>query len=266
LGNDFKGLVDLVQLKAYFFNGENVAVEEVPADMEALVLDERRELVKIVSDVDGKLAEAFHSDKPISSAELEEAVRRATIARKFIPVFMGSPFHKPQQLLDGVLSYLPCPVKVSKYALNVDKNGEKVELSGSPDGPLVALAFDWLGQNEWDSGFTFTFLRIYEGVLRKGDIILNSTGKKIKVSSLFLPDGKDLLNSKFLLYTSNKYEIQEARGGQLVAILYDNYESGSDFCISGETLTDGSVGYIMPPPPPPLTVLAPVSKYSKRMK
>jgi elongation factor G len=75
LEDDFKGLVDLVQLKAYFFHGENVVVvEEVPADMEALVLDKMRELIKIVSEVDGKLAEAFHSDKPISSAELEEAV------------------------------------------------------------------------------------------------------------------------------------------------------------------------------------------------
>ncbi|RHN72765.1 putative P-loop containing nucleoside triphosphate hydrolase [Medicago truncatula] len=116
---NFKGLVDLVQLKSYYFHGPNgsvsetfsfyagvyssnysivsycrimVVIEEVPADMEALVLEKRHELIKTVSDVDDKLAEAFCSGKPISAADLQEAIRRATIARKFIPFFMGSAF------------------------------------------------------------------------------------------------------------------------------------------------------------------------------
>nr|ABN06142.1 Protein synthesis factor, GTP-binding [Medicago truncatula] len=117
---NFKGLVDLVQLKAYFFHGSNgsvsetfamvmlmvfleitqfvsycrekVVVGEVPGYMDALVSGKRRELIKTVSEVDDKLAEAFGGDKPISAADLEEAVRRTTIARKFIPVFMGSAF------------------------------------------------------------------------------------------------------------------------------------------------------------------------------
>ncbi|XLS80235.1 hypothetical protein HN51_046066, partial [Arachis hypogaea] len=95
LEDDFEGLVDLVQLKAYYFrgsNGEKVVTEEVPADMEALEVEKRRELIEAVSEVDDQLAEAFLGDEPISPADLQEAIRRATIARKFVPVFMGSVF------------------------------------------------------------------------------------------------------------------------------------------------------------------------------
>ncbi|GAB4850575.1 Elongation factor G-2, mitochondrial [Ancistrocladus abbreviatus] len=95
LEEDFQGLVDLVQLKAYYFhgaNGEKVVPAEVPSDMESLVAEKRRELIEMVSEVDDKLAESFLADDPISSSDLEEAIHRATVARKFIPVFMGSAF------------------------------------------------------------------------------------------------------------------------------------------------------------------------------
>ncbi|XP_020970844.1 elongation factor G, mitochondrial-like isoform X1 [Arachis ipaensis] len=131
LEDDFEGLVDLVQLKAYYFrgsNGEKVVTEEVPADMEALEVEKRRELLEAVSEVDDQLADAFLGDEPISPADLQEAIRRATIARKFVPVFMGSVFKNKgvQPLLDGVLNYLPCPIEVSSYALDQTKNEEKV--------------------------------------------------------------------------------------------------------------------------------------------
>ncbi|KAL2460864.1 Elongation factor G-2 [Abeliophyllum distichum] len=95
LEDDFKGLVDLVTLKAHYFhgsNGEKIVIEDIPANIEALALEKRRELIEAVSEVDDKLAEAFLSDEPISPIDLEEAFRRATIARKFVPVFMGSAF------------------------------------------------------------------------------------------------------------------------------------------------------------------------------
>ncbi|KAK2990409.1 hypothetical protein RJ640_000851, partial [Escallonia rubra] len=93
LEDDFQGLVDLVHLKAYYFrgsSGEKVVSEEIPSNIEALVAEKRRELIEVVSEVDDKLAEAFLSDEPISSTDLEEAIRRATISQRFIPVFMGS--------------------------------------------------------------------------------------------------------------------------------------------------------------------------------
>ncbi|KAK2977630.1 hypothetical protein RJ640_020537 [Escallonia rubra] len=89
LEDDFQGLVDLVHLKAYYFlgsSGEKVVSEEIPSNIEALVAEKRRELIEVVSEVDDKLAEAFLSDEPISSTDLEEAIQRATISLRFIPV------------------------------------------------------------------------------------------------------------------------------------------------------------------------------------
>ncbi|GKV12806.1 hypothetical protein SLEP1_g23905 [Rubroshorea leprosula] len=109
LEEDFQGLVDLVKLKAYYFHGssgEKVVTAEIPANMETLVAEKRHELIEIVSEVDDKLAEAFLSDEPISSADLEEAIRRATVARKFIPVFMGSAF-KNKTSFNHALVILP---------------------------------------------------------------------------------------------------------------------------------------------------------------
>ncbi|XP_059448256.1 elongation factor G-2, mitochondrial [Corylus avellana] len=247
LEEDFKGLIDLVQQKAYFFHGysgEKVVTEEIPANMEALAAEKRRELIETVSEVDDKLAEAFLNDEPISSTELEEAIRRATVARKFVPVFMGSAFKNKgvQPLLNGVLSYLPCPIEVSNYALDQTNNEEKVTLSGTPNGPLVALAFK-LEEGRFGQ---LTYLRIYEGVIRKGDFIYNiNTGKKIKVPRLVR------------MHSDEMEDIQEAHAGQIVAVF------GVE-CASGDTFTDGSVKYTMTsmnvPEPVMSLAVQPVSK------
>ncbi|XP_022152350.1 elongation factor G-2, mitochondrial-like [Momordica charantia] len=249
LEEEFRGLVDLVQLKAYYFqgsNGDKVTIEEVPADMEALVSEKRRELIEMVSEVDDKLAEAFLCDEPVSPAELEAAVRRATVARKFIPVFMGSAFKNKgvQPLLNGVLSYLPCPTEVSNHALDQTKNEEKITLNGTPDGRLVALAFK-LEEGRFGQ---LTYLRIYEGVIKKGEFIVNvNTGKKIKVPRLVR------------MHSDEMEDIQEAHAGQIVAVF------GVD-CASGDTFTDGSVKYTMTsmnvPEPVMSLAVQPVSKDS----
>jgi elongation factor G len=249
LEDDFKGLIDLVKLKAYYFhgpNGDKIDIEEVPSDMEALVAEKRHELIETVSEVDDILAEAFLSDETISDADLEGAIRRATMARKFIPVFMGSAFKNKgiQPLLDGVLSYLPCPVEVNNYALDQSNNEEKVELTGNPDGPLVALAFK-LEEGKFGQ---LTYLRIYEGVIRKGDSVINvNTGKKTKIPRLIR------------MHSNEMEDIQEAHAGQIVAVF------GVD-CASGDTFTDGSVKYTMTsmsvPEPVMSLAVQPVSKDS----
>ncbi|KAK4798270.1 hypothetical protein SAY86_030596 [Trapa natans] len=249
LEEEFQGLVDLVKMKAYYFqgsNGEKVVSEEIPNNMEDFVAEKRRELIEVVSEVDDKLAEAFLSDEPISSIDLEEAIRRATVARKFVPVFMGSAFKNKgvQPLLDGVLSYLPCPTEVGNYALDQNNKEEKVALSGTPDGPLVALAFK-LEEGRFGQ---LTYLRIYEGVIRKGEFIINvNTGKKLKIPRLVR------------MHSNEMEDIQEAHAGQIVAVF------GVD-CASGDTFTDGSVRYTMTsmnvPEPVMSLAVSPVSKDS----
>lgn len=249
LEEDFEGLVDLVQLKAYYFHGssgEKIVTEDIPADMEELVAEKRRELIEVVSEVDDQLAEIFLADEPISPIQLEEAIRRATIAQKFIPVFMGSAFKNKgvQPLLDGVLSYLPCPVEVSNQALDQKRDEEKVILSGTPAGPLVALAFK-LEEGRFGQ---LTYLRIYEGVIKKGDFIINvNTGKKVKIPRLVR------------MHSNEMEDIPQAHAGQIVAVF------GVD-CASGDTFTDGSVRYTMTsmnvPEPVMSLALSPVSKDS----
>ncbi|KAL9308818.1 putative protein-synthesizing GTPase [Arabidopsis thaliana] len=249
LEENFQGLIDLIHVKAYFFHGssgENVVAGDIPADMEGLVAEKRRELIETVSEVDDVLAEKFLNDEPVSASELEEAIRRATIAQTFVPVFMGSAFKNKgvQPLLDGVVSFLPSPNEVNNYALDQNNNEERVTLTGSPDGPLVALAFK-LEEGRFGQ---LTYLRVYEGVIKKGDFIINvTTGKRIKVPRLVR------------MHSNDMEDIQEAHAGQIVAVF------GIE-CASGDTFTDGSVKYTMTsmnvPEPVMSLAVQPVSKDS----
>ncbi|KAI0500643.1 hypothetical protein KFK09_018859 [Dendrobium nobile] len=249
LEEEFQGLVDLVEMKAYYFhgsNGEDIVASDVPSNLEALVLEKRRELIEVVSEVDDQLADSFLNDEPISSDDLKMAIRRATVSRKFVPVYMGSAFKNKgvQPLLDGVISFLPCPIEVENHALDQDQAEEKVLLSGSPAGPLVALAFK-LEEGRFGQ---LTYLRIYEGIIRKGDFIINiNTGKKIKVPRLVR------------MHANEMEDIQEAHAGQIVAVF------GID-CASGDTFTDGSVRYTMTsmnvPEPVMSLAVSPISKDS----
>jgi len=204
LEEEFEGLVDLVEMKAYKFegsSGQNVTAYDVPSNMADLVNEKRRELIEVVSEVDDQLAEAFLNDEPITANQLKAAIRRATVARKFIPVYMGSAFKNKgvQPLLDGVLDYLPCPLEVDNYALDQNNSEEKVLLAGTPAEPLVALAFK-LEEGRFGQ---LTYLRIYDGVIRKGDFIYNvNTGKKIKVrlNSNFHVPARQLSHCFLLLF------------------------------------------------------------------
>ncbi|WJX23225.1 hypothetical protein P8452_12451 [Trifolium repens] len=224
LEDDFKGLVDLVQLKAYYFhgsNGEKVVIEEVPADMEALVAEKRRELIENVAPLDDKLAEAFSMKKPISPTDLKEAVRRATIRRRFIPVFIGSAFKYKglQLLLDGVLNYFPSPNVASNYALDQSKNGKKLT--------LLALAFSLkmkYGQ--------IRYLRINEGVIQPGHILLTDNDKSYEVPELYQRCNDEL------------EMIPEARAGEIVTVYEHDIDSDSYRHRSfNDTFIDGLVRY-----------------------
>ncbi|KAL9265124.1 Elongation factor G-1, mitochondrial-like protein, partial [Drosera capensis] len=176
------------------FPSEKVVTAEVLSNMEALVAEKRRELIEMVFEVDDKLAEAFLADEPISPSDLEEAIRRPTVVRKFVPVFMGSAF----------------------------KN--KISLSGSPTGPLVALAFKL---EEGRCG-QLTYLRVYEGVIKKGDFIHNvNTGKKVKVPRLVW------------MHSNEMEDIQEAHAGRIVAVFGVDCASGSTAKFEFENLIVG---------------------------
>jgi elongation factor G len=128
-------------------------------------------------------------------------------------------------LREGVIRYLPSPIDVSNYALDQNKNGEKIELSGSIDAPFVAKAFTNVHYNRQKN--LLTYLRIYQGVIKKGDFITNvNTGEKIQIPRLYKrhDDGIE--------------DVDEAHAGEIV-MLFDVLLK------SGDTFTDGSVRYTM---------------------
>lgn len=126
-------------------------------------------------------------------------------------------------LMEGVIRYLPGPIDVSNYALDQNRNGEKVELSGSIDAPFVAKVFTNVIRNDG----LVTYLRIYQGVIKKGDFITNvNTGKKIQIPRLFKRHDDKI------------EEVDEAHAGEIIIVL-------DAILKSGDTFTDGSVRYTM---------------------
>ncbi|KAI9014959.1 P-loop containing nucleoside triphosphate hydrolase protein [Gaertneriomyces semiglobifer] len=222
------GVVDLVNLKAYYNEGpkgEQIRVDDIPANLVDAATEKRAELIEHVADADDGLAEMFLNEEDISNAQLEAAVRRATIAQKFCPVFMGSAYHNKgvQPMLDGVITYLPRPYEVENIALDAKQDEKKVMLSSASSDKLVSLAFK-LEEGRFGQ---LTYLRIYQGTLQKGDFITNTrTGKRVKVSRLVR------------MHANEMEDVSSVGSGEICALF------GIE-CASGDTFTDGTLSYAM---------------------
>ena len=228
LEDGHRGVIDLVTEKAFEFEGESgetVKEVAVPEDMVGMAKEKRLELVERIAEVDDEVGELFVMEEAVDAATLREAIRRATVGLKFVPVFMGSAFKNKgvQLLLDGVTDYLPNPLEVVNTALDLDKDEARVKLACARSGPLVALAFK-LEEGRFGQ---LTYLRIYSGLLRKGDQIVNmSNGKRIKVPRLVR------------MHSDELEDISEAGAGDIVALF------GVE-CASGDTFTDGNTRVAM---------------------
>ncbi len=226
--DQFKGIVDLTNLKAMYFdgeNGENIRIEECPKEILAEATKYRSDLVAALADFDDVIAEKFLEEKEISPEEIRVAIRKATLTLNFTPVFVGSAFKNKgvQHLLDGVVSYLPAPDEVENKALD-QKDGEKeVILQSVVDKPFVGLAFK-LEDGRYGQ---LTYMRIYQGTVRKGDFIYNiNNGKKVKVPRIVR------------MHAADMHDIESGSAGDIVALF------GVE-CASGDTFTMGDVEYTM---------------------
>lgn len=224
LEDQHKGVVDLVRMKAYYFdgdNGEHIREEEIPADCAELAKEKREELISKLADVDEELGEKFLMEEEITEKLLNAAIRRQTILLKFVPVFMGSAFKNKgvQPLLDGVAAYLPSPPEVTNEALDQNNGEAKTVIPSDPKAPLVALAFK-LEDGRYGQ---LTYMRIYSGTVKKGDMIMNvSQGdKKMKVPRIVR------------MHSAVMGDVEEARAGDICAFF------GVE-CASGDTFTDGT--------------------------
>lgn len=223
--DNFNGLIDLVQMKAYCFEGEKgqfIKEMPIPEKFEKIVKERRHLLIEKVAEVDEELMGKYIEDLPISTEELKAAIRRATIARKFVPTLCGSAYkNKGVQLaLDAVLDYLPHPAEVeckgyiTKKKDQMEQVEEEVKLTNNPQDRFVALAFK-LDENKYGQ---LTFCRSYQGKLRRGDTIFNvKDHKKMKVSRLVR------------MHANKMEEIEETEAGDIFAIFGLECASGTTF-------------------------------------
>lgn len=208
-----------------------------------LMQRKRAELVSALANVDDVIADYFISEQEPPPADLKAAIRRATISRSMIPVFMGAAYKNVgvQALLDGVLDYLPDPTQVTNTAINCQSKERMVMLSDS-EAPFVGLAFK-LEESRFGQ---LTYVRVYQGRLSRGANIVNTTsGKKVKVPRLVR------------MHSNEMEDVNEVGAGEICAMF------GVE-CASGDTFTDGSLNVTMSPMhvPDPVISLAirPVAK------
>eukprot|EP00004_Rigifila_ramosa_P013036 TRINITY_DN2870_c0_g1_i2.p1 TRINITY_DN2870_c0_g1~~TRINITY_DN2870_c0_g1_i2.p1 ORF type:complete len:761 (+),score=206.40 TRINITY_DN2870_c0_g1_i2:727-3009(+) len=227
ISDTFKGVVDLITMKALYFdgpNGETVRSEEIPGSLSESAAAARKSLIEKVAEVDETLADIFLEEKTPTEKELQAAIRRATLALKFVPVMMGSAFKNKgvQPLLDGVQLYLPDPTEVVNTGLDnatLQENGQPSEVILRSDSRLgfVGLAFK-LEESRFGQ---LTYMRVYQGTLRRGDTLYNvNSDKKQKVPRL----GR--------MHAAEMEDIKEAKSGEICALF------GVD-CHSGDSFTNG---------------------------
>ncbi|MBP7707342.1 MAG: elongation factor G [Candidatus Aminicenantes bacterium] len=225
LESAFEGIIDLVAMKALYFDGpegEVIRVEDIPAAYAEEAARRREEMLDAVSMHCDELMEAAIEGRA-TEALVKAAVRRATVAREIIPVFVGSAYRNKgiQPLLDAVVDYLPDPSQVENRAIDLDREGVELTLSSDPAAKTVALAFK-LEDGPYGQ---LTYIRIYQGSLRKGDELVNTrSGQKIKVGRLVR------------MHADTMSEIAEAGPGDIVALFGVECASGDTFCAPGLNL------------------------------
>jgi len=227
---DFRGVVDIINMKAYAFGGdmgEKVIEEAIPADLMEEVKKWRGKMVEKIAESDESLTEKFLNGKEISVLELKTALRKATIAVRLIPVYVGTALRNKgvQLILDGVVDYLPSPIDVPAIKGIDPDNGQEVERKASDDEPFSALAFKvatdpFVGQ--------LTFFRVYSGTLNAGSYVLNSTkGEKERIGRILR------------MHANHREEIQEIYAGGIGALV------GMKNTTTGDTLCDQEKSVIL---------------------
>ncbi len=225
--SEFEGIVDLVEMKEWVWNSEDLGaswtVQDIRADLADKAAEMRAELVELVVEQDDDAMEAFLEGDEPDVATLRRLIRMGTLNMSFVPVLCGSAFKNKgvQPLLNAVIDFLPGPLDVPAYtgfAPGDDTETRDIERRADDAEPLSGLAFKIMNDPFVGS---LTFLRIYSGTLKKGDSILNSTkGKRERVGRMMM------------MHSNNREEIEEAFAGDIVAL------AGMKETTTGDTMSD----------------------------
>ena len=217
----FTGVVDLVEMKAYHFDGkpeENYVEIPIPESMQMDAEVYREELISAVADFDDEVMSLYLDEQPIPTDLLKSAIRKATLTVDFFPVVCGSAFkHRGIKLLiDAVCDYLPSPIDVPMIQ-GTDKRGNDVEIVSSDDSTFSALAFKVMTDPYVGK---LTFFRVYSGTLQSGSYIYNSS-----------KDAKERIGRILLMHANDRKEIKEVFAGDIAAAVgLKNTTTGDTLC------------------------------------
>jgi len=224
---EYKGFVDLLEMKAHIFDdttlGAEFSIEDIPADLQEAAEVQREALVEAISDHDDELMELYLAGEEISVERLSQTIRKATIDLAITPVFCGSAFKNKgvQALLDAVISFLPSPIELPPMTGELNnREGGTVECKADPSEPFAGLAFKimndpFVGQ--------LTFVRVYSGILRTGNSVLNVRR-----------DRKERVGRLLRMHANKREDVKEATAGDIVAVV------GLKNTVTGETLAEPS--------------------------
>ena len=228
--SEFKGLIDLVTMKAYIYQDGNPDEKcdevEIPAHLQDEAELYREELISIVADYDEELMELYLDGQEIPTEVLKRAIRTATLSVEFFPVLCGTAFKNKgiRRVIDAVIDYLPSPEEVEEVK-GFDEDGNEVDVSYSDDAPFSALAFKVMTDPYVGK---LTFFRVYSGTLESGTYVYNSTrGKRERIGRILL------------MHANNRSEIKEVHAGDIAAAV------GLKDTTTGDTLCDEKAPVIL---------------------
>ncbi|NLJ18029.1 elongation factor G [Globicatella sulfidifaciens] len=221
--DNFRGIIDLLNMRAYLYNndlGTDIEEIDIPEEYQELAEEWRGKLVEAVAETDEDLMMAYLEGEELDVPTLKAAIRKATVAAEFYPVFCGSAFKNKgvQLLLDGVIDYLPAPIDIPSIKGTLPDTGEEVERHADDSEPFSALAFKvmtdpFVGR--------LTFFRVYSGTLEAGSYVKNSTkGKRERVGRILQ------------MHANSRKEIAEVFSGDIAAAV------GLKDTATGDTLCD----------------------------
>lgn len=217
----FKGIVDLVKMKAIFWSEEDKGMtfeeKEIPADMVDQCNEYREKLLDVAAESSEELTEKYLEEGTLSEEEIKKAIRVRTLNNEIIPMFCGSAFKNKgvQAMLDGIIEYMPSPLDVPAIDGELE-DGTKDSREADDDAPFSALAFK-IATDPFVG--TLTFLRVYSGTLKSGETVMNSSRSK-----------KERFGRILLMHSNNREEIKEIRSGDIVAAV------GMKTTTTGDTL------------------------------